>query len=151
MKPGIFKAVIIGVCIAILGQFMGVNAVLYYGPSIFENAGLSGGDSLFYQVLVGLVNTLTTVLALVIIDRVGRKQLVYYGVSGMVVSLLLIGIYFLFGDSWEYPASSCSFSSCSMYSAVPYPSVPWCSYSFRRCTPPRYAGWRCPSQDLPCG
>jgi len=47
MKPGILKAVIIGVCIAILGQFMGVNAVLYYGPSIFENAGLSGGDSLF--------------------------------------------------------------------------------------------------------
>ncbi|MCS2235640.1 sugar porter family MFS transporter [Bacteroides faecis] len=99
MKPGIFKAVIIGVCIAILGQFMGVNAVLYYGPSIFENAGLSGGDSLFYQVLVGLVNTLTTVLALVIIDKVGRKKLVYYGVSGMVFSLLLIGAYFLFGES----------------------------------------------------
>ena len=99
MKPGIFKAVIIGVCIAILGQFMGVNAVLYYGPSIFENAGLSGGDSLFYQVLVGLVNTLTTVLALVIIDKVGRKKLVYYGVSGMVLSLVLIGLYFLFGDS----------------------------------------------------
>ena len=99
MKPGIFKAVIIGVCIAILGQFMGVNAVLYYGPSIFENAGLSGGDSLFYQVLVGLVNTLTTVLALVIIDKVGRKKLVYYVVSGMVVSLILIGLYFLFGDS----------------------------------------------------
>lgn len=99
MKPGILKAVIIGVCIAILGQFMGVNAVLYYGPSIFENAGLSGGDSLFYQVLVGLVNTLTTILALVIIDKVGRKKLVYYGVSGMVVSLILIGLYFLFGDS----------------------------------------------------
>ena len=98
MKPGILKAVIIGVCIAILGQFMGVNAVLYYGPSIFENAGLSGGDSLFYQVLVGLVNTLTTILALVIIDKVGRKKLVYYGVSGMIVSLILIGLYFLFGD-----------------------------------------------------
>ena len=99
LQPGIRKAVIIGVCIAVLGQFMGVNAVLYYGPSIFENAGLSGGDSLFYQVLVGLVNTLTTVLALVIIDKVGRKKLVYYGVSGMVVSLILIGLYFLFGDS----------------------------------------------------
>ena len=99
LQPGIFKAVIIGVCIAILGQFMGVNAVLYYGPSIFENAGLSGGDSLYYQVLVGLVNTLTTVLALIIIDKVGRKKLVYYGVSGMIVTLLLIGTYFLFGES----------------------------------------------------
>ena len=100
-KPGILKAVVIGVFIAILGQFMGVNAVLYYGPSIFENAGLSGGDSLFYQVLVGLVNTLTTVLALLIIDKVGRKKLVYYGVSGMIVSLILIGIYFLWGDAWN--------------------------------------------------
>ncbi len=79
MKPDILKAVIIGVCIAILGQFMGVNAVLYYGPSIFENAGLSGGDSLFYQVLVGLVNTLTTILALVIIDKVGRNKQVSCG------------------------------------------------------------------------
>ncbi len=99
LKPGIMKAVVIGASIAILGQFMGVNAVLYYGPSIFENAGLSGGDSLFYQVLVGVVNMFTTVLALAIIDRVGRKQLVYYGVSGMIVSLLLIGFYFIFGDA----------------------------------------------------
>ena len=100
LQPGIRKAVIIGVCIAVLGQFMGVNAVLYYGPSIFENAGLSGGDSLFYQVLVGLVNTLTTILALVIIDKVGRKKLVYYGVSGMVISLVLIATYFIYGESW---------------------------------------------------
>jgi SP family arabinose:H+ symporter-like MFS transporter len=100
LQPGIRKAVIIGVCIAVLGQFMGVNAVLYYGPSIFENAGLSGGDSLFYQVLVGLVNTLTTVLALVIIDKVGRKKLVYYGVSGMVISLILIATYLIYGESW---------------------------------------------------
>ena len=100
LQPGIRKAVIIGVCIAMLGQFMGVNAVLYYGPSIFENAGLSGGDSLFYQVLVGLVNTLTTVLALVIIDKIGRKKLVYYGVSGMVISLILIATYFIYGESW---------------------------------------------------
>lgn len=94
---GIRRAVIIGVCIAMLGQFMGVNAVLYYGPSIFENAGLSGGDSLFYQILVGLVNTLTGILALLIIDRIGRKKLIYYGVSGMIFCLLLIGFYFIFG------------------------------------------------------
>lgn len=56
-------------------------------------------NSFFYQVLVGLVNTLTTILALVIIDKVGRKKLVYYGVSGMIVSLILIAAYFLFGES----------------------------------------------------
>ena len=105
LQPGIFKAVLIGASIAILGQFMGVNAVLYYGPSIFEEAGLSGGDALFSQVLVGLVNAVTTVIAVFIIDKVGRKKLVYYGVSGMVLSLLLIGFHFRFSDSLGLPNS----------------------------------------------
>lgn len=99
-SPGMRRALLIGVAIAMLGQFMGVNAVLYYGPTIFEDAGLSSGDSLFSQVLVGAVNMLTTVIALVIIDRVGRKQLVYWGVSGMILALLCIGVYFLFGTAW---------------------------------------------------
>jgi sugar porter (SP) family MFS transporter len=95
--PGIRKLVLVGMSIAILGQFMGVNAVLYYGPTIFEESGLSSGDSLFFQILVGVVNMLTAILALVIIDKVGRKKLVYYGVSGMIVALLLIGFYFMAG------------------------------------------------------
>ena len=104
LQPGIRKAVAIGAGIAILGQFMGVNAVLYYGPSIFENAGLSSGDSLFYQIIIGLVNTLTTVLALFIIDRVGRKKLVYYGVSGMIIALCCISFYFTFGEILNIPS-----------------------------------------------
>lgn len=98
--PAIFRAVLIGCAIAILGQFMGVNAVLYYGPSIFETSGLSSGDSLFYQSLIGVVNMGTTVLALLIIDKVGRKKLVYTGVTGMILSLILIGLYFLKGEAW---------------------------------------------------
>ena len=105
LQPGIFKAVLIGAAIAILGQFMGVNAVLYYGPTIFEEAGLSGGDALFSQVLVGIVNVVTTIIAVFIIDKVGRKKLVYYGVSGMVLSLLLIGFYFHFSESMGLPNS----------------------------------------------
>jgi sugar porter (SP) family MFS transporter len=97
LQPGFRLALFIGVALAILGQFMGVNAVLYYGPSIFKESGLSEGDSLFYQVMVGLVNMLTTVLALVIIDKVGRKKLVYWGVSGMIITLILIAWYFSFG------------------------------------------------------
>ena len=97
LQPGFRLALFIGVALAMLGQLMGVNAVLYYGPTIFTESGLSSGDSLFYQVLVGLVNMLTTVLALAIIDKVGRKKLVYWGVSGMIVSLVLIGLYFAYG------------------------------------------------------
>lgn len=93
-QPGFRVALFIGVSLAILGQFMGVNAVLYYGPSIFQQTGLSEGDSLLYQVIIGLVNFGSTVLAMAVIDKIGRKKLVYYGVSGMIVSLVLIGIYF---------------------------------------------------------
>ncbi len=92
-EPGILRAVLIGSAIAILGQFMGVNAVLYYGPKIFSDAGFE--DPLFSTVLVGVVNMVTTVIALLIIDKVGRKQLVWWGVGGMIVSLLMIGLYFL--------------------------------------------------------
>ncbi len=97
LQPGFRMALFIGVALAMLGQLMGVNAVLYYGPTIFKESGLSSGDSLFYQVLVGLVNMLTTVIALIIIDKVGRKKLVYWGVSGMIISLIFIGVFFAFG------------------------------------------------------
>lgn len=94
LQPGFRMAIFIGVSLAILGQFMGVNAVLYYGPSIFQKTGLSEGDSLLYQVIVGMVNFASTVLAMAVIDNIGRKKLVYYGVSGMIVTLVLIGFYF---------------------------------------------------------
>ncbi len=94
-QPGFKVALFIGVSLAILGQFMGVNAVLYYGPSIFQQTGLSEGDSLLYQVIIGFVNFGSTVLAMIVIDKIGRKKLVYYGVSGMLITLILIGSYFV--------------------------------------------------------
>ena len=98
LEPWILRAVLIRAAIAMLGQFMGVNAVLYYGPTIFENSGLSSGDSLFYQSLIGVVNAATTILAMFFIDRIGRKKLVYIGVSGMILTLILIGFYFFKGQ-----------------------------------------------------
>lgn len=97
LKPGIFIAVLAGSAIAILGQFMGVNAVLYYGPKIFSEAGFD--NPMFSTVLVGAVNMLTTVLAVFIIDKVGRKQLIYWGVAGMIICLLAIGTYFAWGEA----------------------------------------------------
>ena len=95
LKPDILVAVLAGCAIAILGQFMGVNAVLYYGPKIFSEAGFD--NPMFSTVLVGLVNFATTILAVFIIDKVGRKQLIYWGVSGMIICLLAIGTYFATG------------------------------------------------------
>jgi len=89
----------IGISLAILGQFMGVNAVLYYGPGIFEQTGISEGNSLFYQIFVGLINVISTIFAIWIIDKIGRKKLIYYGVSGMFFSLILIGFYFFINNA----------------------------------------------------
>ena len=93
-KPGFRIALIVGVCLAMLGQFMGVNAVFYYGPKFLLEAGLEKTASLDLQVWVGLVNVVATILALSVIDRIGRKKLIYIGVSGMVVLLVGIGLFF---------------------------------------------------------
>ena len=93
-KPGIVKAVLIGCAIAVLGQFMGVNAVLYYGPEIFADAGFAAKESSFSTVLVGLVNMVSTILAVFLMDRAGRKALVYFGVSLMIACLVTIGVFF---------------------------------------------------------
>lgn len=96
---GIIKAILIGMAIAILGQFMGVNAVIYYGPTIFKNVGLE--DPLLGQVWIGVVNCVTTVIAIFVIDKVGRKGLVYFGVTGMIISLILAAGFLHFKEAWQ--------------------------------------------------
>ena len=94
VQPGFRIALIIGVCLTMLGQFMGVNAVFYYGPKFLLEAGLEKTASLDFQVWVGLVNVLSTILAMMVIDKIGRKKLIYIGVSGMVILLTGIGLFF---------------------------------------------------------
>lgn len=103
LQPGFRKVLFVGVSLAMLGQFMGVNAVLYYGPVFFEEAGLAQGNSLDFQIIVGLVNVFSTLLGMYLIDKIGRKKLIYYGVSGMVVTLALIGLYFFLNNTFHFP------------------------------------------------
>ncbi len=93
-KPGYRLALLIGVCLAILGQFMGVNVIFYYGPIIFKEAGMEAQGSLNFQIIVGAVNVVSTVLGMLLVDRIGRKKLVYFGVIGMFIMLVAIGFYF---------------------------------------------------------
>jgi sugar porter (SP) family MFS transporter len=104
LKPGFRQVLFVGISLALLGQFMGVNAVLYYGPVFFQEAGLAQSSSLDFQIWVGLINVFSTLLGIWLIDRIGRKKLVYYGVSGMIVSLAAIGFYFLLNkESAHFP------------------------------------------------
>lgn len=103
-KPGFRTALIVGVCLAMLGQFMGVNAVFYYGPKFLLEAGIGKTDSLDFQVLVGVVNVLSTILAMMVIDKIGRKKLIYIGVSGMVVLLFFIGLFFSKAATGQTPS-----------------------------------------------
>jgi MFS transporter, SP family, arabinose:H+ symporter len=93
-QPGYRTALFIGVSLAILGQFMGVNVIFYYGPIIFKEAGMASQGSLDFQIIIGVVNVLSTILGMYLVDKIGRKLLVYIGVTGMFVMLITIGLYF---------------------------------------------------------
>lgn len=92
---GIRVAMIAGILLAVLSQFTGINAIIYYGPRILEEAGLKLSEALGGQVIIGFVNVAATVYTIWKIDKYGRKRLMLYGVSGMGLSLLIIGILFL--------------------------------------------------------
>ena len=99
LQPGIRGAVLIGMSLAILSQFSGINAIIYYGPRIFESAGFGVGGSLSGQVIVGIVNVLFTLIAIWKIDRIGRKVLLIAGCVGMIVAHLAIGTVFYTGQT----------------------------------------------------
>jgi MFS transporter, SP family, arabinose:H+ symporter len=85
---------IIGFGLAILQQFSGINAILYYAPMVFESAG-GGRDAAFMQAIVlGIVFLVMTIVSMFLIDRLGRKPLLYMGVGLMAFSLTFTGILF---------------------------------------------------------
>ena len=95
-EPGIRLALLLGVALAFLTQVSGINAIIYYGPRILEDAGFTLGGALGGQVVIGIVNVVFTLVALWKIDDLGRRPLLIAGVSGIVVSLVVIGFLFKF-------------------------------------------------------
>ncbi|MCB9331654.1 MAG: sugar porter family MFS transporter [Lewinellaceae bacterium] len=83
--------------IAFFNQFSGINAFLYYAPRIFEIAGLEKSAALLSSVGIGLTNLVFTLIGLAMIDRFGRRQLMYIGSVGYIISLSLVAIAFAMG------------------------------------------------------
>lgn len=102
-RPGLRMAMIIGVILALFSQITGINAIIYYAPEIFKSAGF-GAESAFTQtVIIGVINTLFTFVAIWLIDKAGRKTLLLWGVSGMIICLLAVGgcyYYHVAGGPW---------------------------------------------------
>lgn len=81
-------AAVIGVTIAIVQQITGINAIMFYAPTVFEQVGI-GSDAAFFQaVIVGLISTVFTALAIALIDRLGRRPLIVWGLAWAALSLL---------------------------------------------------------------
>ncbi|MDR0667953.1 MAG: D-xylose transporter XylE [Prevotellaceae bacterium] len=86
------KVIIIGILLSVFQQFIGINVALYYAPRIFESMGAAKDASLLQTIVMGLVNVVFTVLAIVTVDRWGRKPLLITGSIGMAAGMIAIAV-----------------------------------------------------------
>ena len=109
LQPWLRTPLIICIGIMFFQQFVGINTVIYYSPKIFLMAGFDGTvAAIWASVGVGVVNVIFTVVSVYFVDRLGRRKLYFIGLSGIVVSLLILGLCFVFvnqlGDSVKWVA-----------------------------------------------
>ncbi|MDG0764908.1 arabinose-proton symporter AraE [Bacillus halotolerans] len=95
-KPGLRKALIIGILLALFNQVIGMNAITYYGPEIFKMMGFGQNAGFVTTCIVGVVEVIFTVIAVLLIDKVGRKNLMSIGSAFMAIFMILIGTSFYF-------------------------------------------------------
>jgi len=92
--PAMRLVLTIGIVVAILQQITGINSVFFYAPMIFEQSGIGTDASFAQAVLVGLTNLVFTVVAILFIDRIGRKPLLTFGLSGIALAMFVLAFGF---------------------------------------------------------
>lgn len=95
LAPHVRAALVVGLTLAVVQQFGGINTIIYYAPSIMVTTGLSASNSIVYSVFIGAINLAMTVVALRLIDRLGRRPLLLGSLTGMLVTLALLGLSFV--------------------------------------------------------
>jgi len=96
------KLVFIGFAVGMFNQLTGINVIMYYSTSIFKTAGFSGENAMWQSVLIGLTNLTFTVIGMSLIDRFGRKTLLYIGAVGMPIFLGLFSYSYITGHTTGY-------------------------------------------------
>jgi SP family arabinose:H+ symporter-like MFS transporter len=89
-KPALKLVLSIGIVVAVLQQITGINSVFFYAPMIFEQSGIGTDASFVQAILVGLINLVFTIIAILLIDKLGRKPLLTFGVVGIVVCMFAL-------------------------------------------------------------
>jgi SP family arabinose:H+ symporter-like MFS transporter len=89
-KPAMRLVLAIGIVVAVLQQITGINSVFFYAPMIFKQSGIGQDASFTQAIYVGLINLFFTVLAIALIDKLGRKPLLSFGVAGIVVFMFML-------------------------------------------------------------
>ncbi len=102
VQPRMFAILVIGVTLAVLQQWCGINVIFYYAAPLFRAAGYNVADALLNIVVIGTVNLVFTVLAVWSVDRVGRRPLMLIGFAGLTVTHVLIGGSFYAGQGGVY-------------------------------------------------
>ncbi|WP_298136992.1 sugar porter family MFS transporter [Flavobacterium sp.] len=105
VNPIFKKALFVGIGLSILQQLTGINAILYYAPEIFKSLGSSTDVSLLETSILGVVNLIFTLLAIRLVDRMGRKPLLYMGSIGMTIALAAVGLFIYYDavGNWVLP------------------------------------------------
>ena len=95
-KPtgGIYGIVWVGLGLSIFQQFVGINVIFYYSNVLWQAVGFSADESAIYTLITSVINVLTTLIAIALIDRIGRKPLLLVGSSGMAVTLITMAVIF---------------------------------------------------------
>jgi sugar porter (SP) family MFS transporter len=100
--PRLRPMLIVGVGMAVAQQAVGVNTVVYFSPTILTYTGLKANDAIAQAVTVGVTNVVFTIVAVLLLDRVGRRALLFVGTTGLAVSLFALGAFFAL--DWQHTA-----------------------------------------------
>lgn len=105
LHPSLRLALLVGIGLSVFQQITGINAILYYAPEIFKSFGSDANASLLETSMLGVINLIFTIISIFLVDRLGRKPLLYIGTIGMLIGLGVVGgaAYYQITSSWLLP------------------------------------------------
>jgi sugar porter (SP) family MFS transporter len=90
--PWVRPALLVAIGLAVFQQLVGINTIIYYAPTTLTNVGYSDQAAIYANIIIGVLNVAMTIVAIRLVDRLGRKPLLLAGLAGMVTSLLVLGL-----------------------------------------------------------